>query len=648
MTHMSQNSDVTAAGRVIPIVILGHVDHGKSTLIGRLLNDTGSLPEGRADEVRASCARRGVAFEWSFVMDALQVERDQGITLDTTRIWFKSDRRSYVIIDAPGHKEFLRNMVTGAAGAHAAVLVVDAAKGVSEQTRRHAVLASLLGIRDLVVAVNKMDLVGWDAKAFETVKTEVEGYLKTIGSTARAVVPISARSGLYLANRDGESPEDRVGAEWYDGPSLLEALDAMPVPAARQDLFLRLPVQDVYRREDKRIIVGRIEAGTLRLGDLIRVQPNDELARVASFERWDGPGAPELPPQTEASAGEPVAITLDKDLFVERGNLIVPSLEDRASGADYRRRLTVRLFWLDREPLEPGARLRLKTGTKEHPVIVSRIAGALDLETLEPKAARALEPGGIGDVVLDAREPVLMDLEPGYGATRRGVLVSGHRQVGGVLFQQDERSRIQAETRNLTAPDESVLPADRRGTNGHGGGVIWMTGLSGAGKSTVAMTVQRRLFEQGWQVTVLDGDRLRQGLTKHLGFAPEDRAENIRLAAETAKLIAESGMLVIAAFVSPYLADRAAARDIVGEDFREIHIAADLATCEARDVKGLYAKARAGIIPSFTGISDPYEPPENAELVVETGGLPITASADRLEAFIHKEFGGGHSWFWEI
>ncbi|MGB1027385.1 MAG: adenylyl-sulfate kinase, partial [Rhodospirillaceae bacterium] len=181
-----------------------------------------------------------------------------------------------------------------------------------------------------------------------------------------------------------------------------------------------------------------------------------------------------------------------------------------------------------------------------------------------------------------------------------------------------------------------------------GGGVIWMTGLSGAGKSTVAMTVQRRLFEQGWQVTVLDGDRLRQGLTKHLGFAPEDRAENIRLAAETAKLIAESGMLVIAAFVSPYLADRAAARDIVGEDFREIHIAADLATCEARDVKGLYAKARAGIIPSFTGISDPYEPPENAELVVETGGLPITASADRLEAFIHKEFGGGHSWFWEI
>ncbi|WP_019645212.1 adenylyl-sulfate kinase [Novispirillum itersonii] len=619
----------SSRGQDFPIVIVGHVDHGKSTLIGRLLNDTDSLPNGKVEELRASSVRRGVAFEWSFVMDALQVERDQGITVDTTRIWFKTPRRSYVIIDAPGHKEFLKNMVTGAASARAAVLVVDVARGVSEQTRRHAYLLNLLGVSQIAVAMNKMDLVDYDQARYDLVKAELEAYLASIGLTAAAVVPVSAQKGDNLAGRSAATP-------WYKGPTVVEALDAFKAPASARDLPLRLPVQDVFKFDERRVVVGRVEAGTVNLGDELVFTPGGRRARVASFETWAGPGTPRIVPR-QAEAGEPIAITLDQDIFVERGQV---AALDGTTPAEARR-LRVRVFWLGREPLKVGVRLKLKVATGEYHVTVARVLSVIDVHTVsEDLLADVVEVGGIGDVILESRSPVAFDTEAGLRSTRRGVLVQDYRQVGGVLIQgADEVEKEAPEKASvLVAPTHSVTRREREVVNGHKAGVLWLTGLSGSGKSTLAMTLQRRLFEAGKQVTVLDGDALRTGLSKDLDFTPEGRRENIRRSAEAARLLAESGHIVIVSLISPLAADRDMARQIIGEGFAEVYVSASLDVCEGRDVKGLYARARAGEIPAFTGVSAPYEAPETPDLTVDTGAESPDQSLDRLLTLVSDRY----------
>ncbi len=610
-----------ARGRAFPIVIVGHVDHGKSTLVGRLLHDTDSLPAGKLEQLRAVSEKRGLDFEWSFLLDALQVERDQGITVDTTQIWFTTERRRYVIIDAPGHKEFLKNMVTGAAQADAAILVVDAAQGLAEQTRRHAYLLHLLGIRQVAVAVNKIDLIGHDAARFHAVAESVRGYLADIGIEAAALVPVSARGGDNIATRSAATP-------WYQGPTLIGALDAFEARAAAVDQPLRLPVQDLYRLDDRRVVVGRIESGRLKIGDRIRFAPLGREATVASLEAWRGAAAGHTP-REEAIAGDSVALTLDEEVFVERGALAsTPDQRPREAN-----RLTVRLFWLDREPLKPGDRLTLKLGTAEREAEVEAIAEALDVESLGSADAAQIERNGVARVVLKTRRPIALDLYDAFARTGRGVLIRGPQIAGGFVVEQ-----VQQVANDIVAVNSSVTPDDRARANGHRGGVLWLTGLSGAGKSTLAMAAQTALFSRGRQVAVLDGDNLRHGLNRDLGFSAEDRSENIRRLAEVAKLMTENGLIVIVSAISPLREHRDLARAIVGAGYYEVHVQADLATCEGRDPKGLYKRARAGEIAQFTGISAPYEAPLQPALAIDTARLSLVNAREILVDFAERSF----------
>lgn len=599
-----------------PIVIVGHVDHGKSTLIGRLLHDTDSLPEGRLAELKKVSEQRGLHMEWSFLLDALQIERDQGITLDTTRIWFKTAKRPYVIIDAPGHREFLRNMVTGAAAADAAVLVTDAERGISEQTRRHAYLLSLLGVRKVIVAVNKMDLVDHAEEAWKGVAGDVSDYLQKLGIEPLYVIPLSARHGDNIAARS-----DKMA--WYRGPTLLEALDLLTPAAARTESVLRLPIQDVYRKGDTRLAVGRIETGRLRVGDRMEIAPTGQPATVASIDAGKGP-------VDEARAGQSVAVSFIEDAALNRGQIIAPAGHMPHISTAVR----VRAFWLDPESLTAGSRITLRLTTSEHPVVVEKFERIVDVENLSDGEGKELGQGGIAEIVLRAASPIAFDLSTDLPITGRAGLAKGGRIVGGCVVLGAANAKVAGP---VTAVDSSVDRDAFEARNGHRGGVVWLTGLSGAGKSTLSMGTQRRLFDDGWRVTVLDGDNLRKGLNKDLGFAQADRLENVRRVAEVAKLMAETGTVVLVSLISPTAEMRDLARSIVGEGFNEVWVKADVATCAARDPKGLYAAARDGKIQQFTGVSAPFEAPAQPDLVLDTSEMDIPTSTELLIAHIRRK-----------
>lgn len=617
---------MTTEIRPLKIVIVGHVDHGKSTLVGRLLHDTGSLPEGKVEALRAMAERRGMPFEWAFVMDAIQAERDQGITIDTAQIRFRTARRPYVIIDAPGHKEFLRNMVTGAAASEAALLLVDALEGVQEQSRRHGYLLSLLGIRQVAVLVNKMDLVAFSADRFGRVAEELRAYLAGLGVEPVAFVPISAREGDNIL---AHSPR----MSWYQGPSVIQVLDGF-VPAPRPvDRPLRMPVQDVYKFDHRRIVAGRIESGRLRVGDEILFSPSNKTVRVKSIEMWNVSESPE-----EAVAGQSIGITLSEPIFVERGEVISHLEQPPMETTVFRGRL----FWLGEKPLEVGRSYTLKLATTEAQVTVEAIERVIDTSDLSSQPADRIERNGAGEVILRTRRLLAVDPHETNPATGRFVLIEDYRPVAGGIVSMDgypdQRRLVTVRATNIHAVGHAVTREARHARNGHRGGVLWFTGLSGAGKSTLALALERELFARGYQVYVLDGDNIRSGLNADLGFGPEDRAENIRRVGEVAALFADAGFLAISAFISPYRADRERARRAAGEVFHEIYIHAPLEVCERRDPKGLYRKARNGEIPEFTGISSPYEPPEKPELVIPTHELSPEECLALLVRYVEDRF----------
>jgi bifunctional enzyme CysN/CysC len=608
------------------VVIVGHVDHGKSTLVGRLIYEMGSLPDGKFEAIKAMCERRGMPFEWAFLMDAFQSERDQGITIDTAQIWLRSKTRDYVIIDAPGHREFIKNMITGAASAEAALLMIDASHGIQQQSRLHGFLLNLLGIRQVAVVVNKMDLVGYSATHFEEIRRTYTQYLAGFGAQADYVVPVSAREGENLVHRAASMP-------WYEGPTLIEALETFRSARRPVDLPLRLPVQDVYKFDDRRIIVGRIESGHLAVGDRIVFSPSNKSVVVKSIEGWSRPA-----PALQALAGESVGITLDEQIFIERGEV--------ASRADNLPILTNvfrgRLIWLGHEPLRQGAEYRLKLGTREVTVTAQRVERVFDTDDLSVREAGEVARHGIADVILRSRAMLALDEAGTIQRTGRFVLTDGHNILAGGLIDMkgypDQRESMTVRASNLLRVAHGVTVSSRQLRNGHRGGVLWFTGLSGAGKSTIAMEVERRLFQKGYMVYVLDGDNVRYGLNSDLTFSPRDRAENIRRIGEVAALFADAGMIAITAFISPYRADRQRARDAAKDAFHEIYVKADVSTCEGRDPKGLYKKARRGEIQEFTGISAPYEEPEVAELVVDTMTLAIEDSVQAVVDYVEGNF----------
>jgi bifunctional enzyme CysN/CysC len=589
------------------VVFVGHVDHGKSTLIGRILHDTDSLPEGKIEEIKKACAAEGMGFEFAFLLDALLEEQKQNVTIDTTEIPFRTARRRYAIIDAPGHKEFLKNMITGASRADAAILVISADEGVREQSRRHAYLLGMLGIQHLIVVVNKMDLVDYSEKRFREIEQEYRKFLIELGLDVQTFIPASAKQGENIARAS-------MKMKWYCGASVLEALDLLEAQKRDVDLPLRFCIQDIYRFDKRRIIAGRIETGTLRVGDQLVFSPANKSSVVANIERWN------TQTTEPAVAGDSIGITLSEQIFVERG--YVASHENETPVET--NRFHADLFWIVREPLRIGHPYDLRLATQDVKCQIVSIERVMDSSTLEPKSdgREQLERNEIGRLTIQTRGPLVIDNHDRIPNLGRFVIIdNGQICGGGTIFGGVYTDRTVTKSKNIFWTEGKITARARAMRSGHQGAVVWLTGLSGAGKSTIAQALERELFQRAMHTYVLDGDNIRHGLNSNLGFSPDDRVENIRRVSEVARLMADAGTVVITAFISPYRMDRRRAREIALEgnaEFIEVFVDAPLEVCEARDPKNLYKKARAGQIREFTGIDAPYEAPDDPEIIVRT------------------------------
>jgi len=607
------------------VVVVGHVDHGKSTFIGRLLFDTGSLMRGKIEQVRKACAAENMEFEYAFLLDALLEEQEQNITIDTTRIPFHTASREYAIIDAPGHTEFIKNMVTGAASASAAFLLIDAQEGIKEQSKRHAYLLSLLGVGQLAVLVNKMDLAGFGEARFRQIVAEYTAFLVTLGLKPACFIPIAAKHGDNIASRSARMP-------WYQGLTAVEALDAFVDTDDLSAKPLRFVVQDVYRWDDKRVFAGRVESGTLKVGDRLVFSPGGKTTTVASIERWSAPV------RAVAETGESVGLTLTDQIFVERGHIGTHETDCACEGQQFR----ARIFWIQQERLAIGQPLTLRLVTQETAAEVVSIEKVVDATTLK-EVSRA---GGeahvarheVAEVTLRTKKPVAFDVTGRIAPTSRFAIYAGLAPSGGGVvlpgryFQRGKEGGI---TENLFWSADAITRDVREARNGHPGLIVWLTGLSGAGKSTVAIGLERQLFVSGRQVYLIDGDNLRHGLNAGLGFSAADRKENIRRAGEAAKLLADSGQIVITAFISPFAADRDRVRESMEPGrFIEVFVNAPVEVCKTRDPKGLYARAERGEIKEFTGISSPYEVPAHPELELRTDQLTAAQAVERLLDFL--------------
>jgi len=595
------------AAQRLSLVVVGHVDHGKSTIIGRLLADTGSLPEGKLEQIRELCARTARPFEYAFLLDALKDERAQGITIDSARVFFTSERRTYVIIDAPGHIEFLKNMVTGAARAEAAFLVIDAREGIQENSRRHGYLLGMMGIRQVAVLINKMDLVGHDERTYQTLVGEFAGFLAQAGVTPAGFIPVSGANGDNLTRRS-------TVMGWYRGPTALEMLDGFhPEPTAVEKPF-RMSVQDVYKftaqGDDRRIIAGTIESGRLSAGDTVVFHPSGKRSRVRTIEAFNQPA------RRHARAGSAIGFTLEEQIYVSRGQIAAREGEPAPKAAT---RIAVNLFWLGKQPLVTGRDYVLKLGSarvRARLESVQRVIDASDLQLTEHKPR--VDRHDVADCILRLKTPVAVDLVDELAGTSRFVLLDDYEISGGGIVRavlEDGRTGGRA--------------ASGEGAQRCSGAVIWLTGLSGAGKSTIAAKVCEELRERGLAVEHLDGDNVREVFPT--GFTRKERHEHNRRVAFLASRLEHHGVIVVASFVSPYTESRAYARSIARR-FIEIHVATPLEECERRDVKGLYARARTGELRQFTGIDDPYEPPVNPEVTIDGSRTSVEEASRRILA----------------
>jgi len=603
----------------LSLVVVGHVDHGKSTVIGRLLADTGSLPEGKLDQIRDLCARTARPFEYAFLLDALQDERAQGITIDSARVFFTSRRRTYVIIDAPGHIEFLKNMVSGAARAEAAFLVIDAREGIQENSRRHGYLLGVLGIRQVAVLINKMDLIGYDERTYLELSGELARFLGEVGVTPAAFIPVSGAGGDNLATSSANMP-------WYAGPTALETLDGFRPERAAVEKPLRMPVQDVYKftagGDDRRIIAGTIETGTLRVGDTVVFHPSGKRSRVRTIEAFNAPS------RQTVSAGTATGFTLQEQIYVSRGQVAARQGEPAPRTAT---RLSVSLFWLGKRPLVSAREYVLKLGSARVAArleSVERVIDASDLQVTEHKAR--VDRHDVADCVIRLKAPIALDLVDELVGTSRFVLVDEYEISGGGIVRA-----VLADGRACPERNEGDGQADGR-TDGPIGAVVWLTGLSGSGKSTIAERVCAELRERGLRVEHLDGDAVRDVFPT--GFTRAERNEHNRRVAFLASRLEHHGVIVVASFVSPYLESRAYARG-VARRFIEVHVSTPLEECERRDVKGLYAKARRGELPYFTGVDDPYEPPVSPELTIDTSEVPVEEASRRILEWLEGSHG---------
>ncbi|NIJ80204.1 sulfate adenylyltransferase subunit CysN [Xanthomonas cannabis] len=606
---------------LLRFITCGSVDDGKSTLIGRLLYDSKRLFDDQLAALESDSRRHGTqgeGIDYALLMDGLAAEREQGITIDVAYRYFDTDQRKFIVADCPGHEQYTRNMATGASTADVAVVLVDARKGVLAQTRRHSYIVSLLGIRHVVLAVNKMDLVDYDAQVFAGIAEGYRVLAAQLGIADVQCIPLSALAGENLSSASTRMP-------WYQGPPLLQHLETVQLEPPEAGSGLRLPVQWVNRANSQfRGYAGTIAAGQVRVGDAVVVVPSGRRTQVASVLDANGE-------VDSARAGQAVTLTLRDEIDISRGDIIA-AIDDPPEVAD---QFAAHLLWMDDAALLPGRPYWLKIGTRTVTVSISEIKHKVDVNTQERLAAKRLELNEVGYCNLALDEPIAFSP------------YARNRVLGGfILIDRQSNATVAAGTLefalrragNVHWQHLDVDRSARARIKGQAPRVLWFTGLSGAGKSTVANLVDKRLHALGYHTFILDGDNVRHGLNRDLGFTDEDRVENIRRVAEVARLMADAGLIVLVSFISPFRAERQLARErFDADEFVEVFVDVPLAVAEARDVKGLYRKARAGQIPNFTGIDSPYEAPETPEIHLHADGENVEALARHVLEFLGLE-----------
>jgi len=592
----------------------GSVDDGKSTLIGRLLHETDAIAEDELAALRRDSARfsaSGQPLDFSLLVDGLEDEREQGITIDVAHRYFATANRAFVVADTPGHESYTRNTASGASNADLAIILVDARRGLLPQTRRHAVIAHLVGVRHFVLAVNKLDLVGWDRRVFDGIVDGFRDFTRSLKFASLTPIPLSALQGDNVSSPSANTP-------WYSGPTLLSHLETIEIEGDRTATPLRFLVQTVLRPDaDTRLYAGIIASGSLHRGDPVQLAHATLSCHVnrivvAGEDR------------EQAAAGASVALGLDRHLDVTRGDTLV--------GPEHRPQVTdqfeAHLIWMSEQPLLPGREYILKVGVRAVPASVTAVKFRLDIETLHHQPAHTLALNEIGVCDVATAAPVALDSFAEIRQTGCFILIDRYSNetvaAGTIDFALRRGMNVRQQALTVAKNARATLKAQRPC-------VLWFTGLSGAGKSTIANLVETKLAARKRHTYLLDGDNIRHGLNKDIGFTDADRVENIRRVGEVAKLFVDAGIIVLCSFISPFRAERAAIREMLDPgEFIEIHVSTPLPVCEARDPKGLYAKARAGMLPSFTGIDSPYELPQNPDLVLDSTVTELDELAERV------------------
>ena len=601
---------------LLRFITCGSVDDGKSTLIGRLLYESKLVYEDQLLALEADSKKVGTQgddIDFALLVDGLAAEREQGITIDVAYRFFSTEKRKFIVADTPGHEQYTRNMVTGASTADLAVILVDARKGVLTQTRRHSYIVKLLGIRHVIVAINKMDLVAWSQARYDEIVADYHAFAQQIGLGGITCIPLSALRGDNMLERSAASP-------WYTGPALMEHLETVVVEDELTKLPFRLPVQWVNRPNSEfRGFAGLIASGRVAAGDRIRALPSGKEAVIARLVTYDGDLA-------TAAAGQSITVTLDREIDVSRGDVLVGT--DQPAGVADQFQATI--IWMHEEPMLPGRPYLLKIGARTVSATLASPKHKVNVNTLEQLAAKQLELNEIGVCTLNLDRPIAFDPYAENRETGGFILIDklSNDTVGAGLLEHALR---RADNTHWQALD--VNRQARAAQKGQKSCALWFTGLSGSGKSTIANMVEKRLHAMGRHTYLLDGDNVRHGLNKDLGFTDADRVENIRRVAEVARLMVDAGLIVLVSFISPFRAERRLARELLEPgEFVEVFIDTPLEEAERRDPKGLYKKARRGELKNFTGIDSPYERPEHPEVRIDTGALSAEAAADRIIA----------------
>jgi bifunctional enzyme CysN/CysC len=607
---------MTHPAGLLRFIACGSVDDGKSTLLGRLIHESRAIGDDQLEALKADSRKfgtRGDEIDYALLLDGLAAEREQGITIDVAYRYFTTARRRYIVADTPGHEHYTRNMVTGASTADLAIVLVDARKGLTEQTRRHSYIVSLLGIRSIVLAINKMDLVGYAQPVYDRIEAAYRDFVRQLGLDGFTSIPISAVHGDNVV-----APCGNTG--WYRGPMLMEYLETVAIDDDLPSRAFRMPVQWVNRpNPDFRGFAGTIVSGTVKPGDRIVVQPSGREARIARIVTADGDLA-------DAVANQSVTLTLHEEIDISRGDVISTAANPVASADQFE----ASLVWMDSAPMLRGRSYVLKIGSKTANATIAPLKYRINVHTLEHVAAGKLELNEIGVCDLELDRPIAY--APYTDNRDLGGFILIDRMTNNTVGAGQLRFALRRSS-NIHWQSFDIDKAVRATIKSQKPCVLWFTGLSGAGKSTIANLVDKKLHAMGRHTYVLDGDNVRKGLNKDLGFTDADRVENIRRVAEVAALMADAGLIVLTAFISPFRSERGMARALFAEgEFLEIFVDTSLAVAEQRDVKGLYRKARRGELQNFTGIDSPYEAPEHPEITIESGSIDPETAADRIVA----------------